>query len=187
MAQTCQRHNTCKSLASRNASRAAAVAAVMYYRKNLDTWVLGLGLETGGQYKGQYNLCAGKGESGDTCGIGFCWLKCVQREFYEEFGFDAGFGTTFDPFFRGSNGRIRVFIFNRTPVFIAVLPNGTSRKPIKLQMTSRISNPNIPYSFKEMSDFEFIRLDNGQQIEGRSIQISGFADGVRKSIDVNNL
>ena len=187
MQQTCQKHATCKYLASQNASYSAAVIPVMYYTKNVNTWVFGSGLERGGMYKDQYSLCAGKQEPSDTINGGFCWLKCAQRELAEEFKIDASFNGNFDILFRGSNQKIRVFLFKRTPVFIALLPNGTSRQPIKHQMHLACMDPNMPWSHKEMSDFEFFRLDNGSQIEGKNSPLSAFANGVRACVNVNAL
>lgn len=187
--KTCQRHKTCEMLAQNNAARSAAAALVLYYGKSINAYVLAVGKEIGGQYSGQFNLCAGKGETQDVNNKGeFCWLETLKRELREEFKINVHFSDkTFDNMFKGSDGKIRFIIHNKTPVFIGILPAGTSRKPIKQRMITDIQNPLMPSPYKEMSDFEFIRLDNGQQIEGNNIQVSNFAEAIRKKIDVSKL
>lgn len=191
MNNTCQCHNTCKKLAKSNAARAAGVAAVLSYRQQngVLTYVMGAGLETGGTYQGQYNMCSGKGENTDTNRNGeYCWLETVKRELKEEFKIDAPFnGGVFNFYFKNSQGRIRFFIHNRTPIFIAVLPNGTSRQPIKLQMQQDCNNFGLSHSYKEMIDFEWVRLDNGLKIDGTQIGTSTYLDAVRRKINVNSL
>ena len=158
----------------------------MHYKLQINQWVLGLGLENGGQYKDQYNLCAGKGEKEDDTGNGYCWLNNALRELYEEFTIKVNW-SNFDSFFRGSDGKIRVFLHGRTPVFVMVLPGGTSRKPIKQQIQANLRNPVLSHSYKEMRDFEFFKLSDGQQIEGQVCNVSSFADAVRRKIDVTKL
>ena len=185
---TCQKHLTCKMLASKGASYGTAVVPCMPYRNKITggyTWIMGVGLEVGGQYAGQYNLCAGKGEQTDVNSNGeFCWLKTALRELDEEFTIKVSFGCEFEKLFRGSNGRIRVFLYQTTPIFIPVLPTGHSRRPIKAKMLVNLANPKLPRCRKEMSDFEFITLEHGSQIDGKQIQISTFANGVRRMIDI---
>lgn len=182
----CQKHNTCRKLAQRGAGKCAAVALVMPYKKgNIDCWVLGVGKEVGGRYRGQFNLCAGKSEASDYYGKAFCWLKCALRELREEFKIDVSFGPRFDEIFKNKKGDTRFIIHNRTPVFIAVIPSGLRRLEIKNQMTYDRNDQMKPYSYKEMDDFEFIRLDNGKQIENKNIIVSDFADSIRQKIDVH--
>jgi hypothetical protein len=186
--KTCQKHNTCKRLSKQGVNHCAAVIPLLHYKRNINAWVFGVGLENGGKYAGKYNLCAGKGESNDNINGHFCWLKCAKRELKEELKINARFKDgSFDRLFRGSNKRIRVIIHGKTPVFIAMLPSGTSRSPIKNAMKSDCSNHQLPHSYKEMSDFEYFRLDNGVQIEGKNIMLSSFASAVRTKIDVNKL
>lgn len=183
---TCMKHETCKNLARQGAVHSAAVVPLLYYQKNVNQWVMGLGLENAGTYKDQYNLCAGKGEKADDTGNGYCWLNNALRELYEEFTISVSW-KNFDSYFRGSAGRIRVFIFQKTPIFIMLLPPGFSRQPIKAQMTANMRNRQLTAAQHEMRDFEFIKVSDGQQIEGRYIPISSFADAVRKQIDPNIL
>jgi hypothetical protein len=186
MAATCTEHKTCQMLAKFNAALAAAVVPLLNYQGGLNEWVMGVGLENGGPCKDKYNLCAGKGEKKDYNKTGFCWLKNALRELFEEFTIQVTWAN-FDSYFRGSNGKIRVFLHNRTPIFIMVLPSGTSRKPIKAQMMANMQNPALPHCYREMRDFEFIKLSDGQQIERHGIVVSSFADAVRRKIDVTKL
>ncbi len=189
MKGTCTKHSTCKYLAGKNAAHAVGVAALLFYKGNLNKWVLGVGLENGGSYANEYNLCAGKGEKKDINSNGeYCWLETLKREFFEELKQNAPFGGgVFDSFFRGSNKKIRVIMAGRTPVFITILPAGTSRKTITAQMKADMANPKVPGACKEMRRFEYICLDNGKQIEGKKIPVSDFAEKIRKRIDVKKL
>jgi 8-oxo-dGTP pyrophosphatase MutT (NUDIX family) len=197
---TCQKHKTCKRLASLGVAQSAGVAAVLFYRLQINDWVnesnlssytgwvMGVGRERSGNYQGQYNLCAGKGEKEDNSGSGFCWLMCAKREFREEFKISTSFGNgSFDDYFKSSTGQIRVFVHQRTPIFVALLPDGTSRRTIKSKMRDDNSDSHKPWSQKEMDDFEWIRTSDGRQLEGQYIQVTSFADAVRRKIDVNNL
>ena len=151
---------------------------------------MGVGLEVGGQYANQFNICAGKGEEKqDRVHGDFCWLRCVIREFFEELKLFAPFETgAFDAFFLNKKtGRLRYFLQRRTPIFIALLPPGTSRATITKAMQTDLLNPALPFSHKEMRAFEFIRVDSGAQIEGKAIPVSSFADAVRRRIDVADL
>jgi hypothetical protein len=184
---SCTRHKTCEKLQRLGAAHSAAVAAVFFYRKNINNWILSVGLENGGNYRGMYNLCAGKGEQSDNNQTGFCWLNCAIREFREEFKIDAPFSNgIFDKYFKSSRGKIRFILHHRTPVFIAVLPNGTSRSPIKQKMQYDMMYSRDP-SYREMADFEYVFMDTGKQIEGKNIMLSSFADAVRKKIDLSKL
>lgn len=176
-------HKTCENLRKLNAAQAAAVIPLVYYNgKHGSYWAMYVGNELGGQYAGKYNLCAGKFEPSDQN----CWIKCAMRELKEEYKIDLD-NASFDALFRGSNGKIRVIMHNRTPVFVAVMPAGFSRKPIKAQMAADLQDPTKGHSYKEMDDIELIRLDNGKQIEGANISVSTFANAVRQKIDTNKL
>jgi 8-oxo-dGTP pyrophosphatase MutT (NUDIX family) len=72
-------HNTCVSI--RNAGACNSIACVLVNNYNGAKIVIYLGKERGGNYTGQYNLCAGKLEPCD----GGCYLKALQRELGEEF------------------------------------------------------------------------------------------------------
>lgn len=164
----------------------ALVLVLNYHNKttNTYTWVHALGQETGGQYAGQFNLCSGKLEQAD----GGCFLRGAIRELAEEFKIQTSFGDgTFDAMFKGSNGKIRWIMHHRTPIFIGVLPAGFSRKPIKQAMAADVGNLHLPHSQREMSDFEFVRLDNGLCVDGRVLQVSTYAEAVRQKIDVTAL
>ena len=83
MSNTCTQHNTCRNLASKSASRSAAIIPLLYHATH--GWVFYLGRERGGKYKGEYNLFSGNAEKEDNNKNGeFCWLKCAIRELYEE-------------------------------------------------------------------------------------------------------
>lgn len=187
----CSIHKTCMALTQQGASFGIGVVALLNYRHKdgRESDVMAVGRERGGKYKGEYNLCAGSGENTDKNWEGeFCFLMIVQREFREEFKINAPFANDiFNSYFKGSNGRIRYFMHHRTPIFVATLPNGTSRGPIKNAMVNACNNPSLPWCEKEMDDFEYIRLDNGQQLEGKQIKVSSFADAVRRKVDIRLL
>jgi len=151
-------------------------------------WIMLVGRETDGQYRGQFSLCSGTGEVCDINSQGeYCWLENLMRELREEYKINVLFNNgTFDKLFRGSKG-IRVFIHNRTPIFVGILPNGTSRAPIKQQMLNDCFNHKLPHSLKEMDDAEYIRIYDGTQLEGKSITVSPYADAVRRKIDLSRL
>jgi 8-oxo-dGTP pyrophosphatase MutT (NUDIX family) len=184
----CSKHNTCIGLFNSNTHFAAAVCALLNYNDTI--LVVGLGKECGKKHKyyGQYNLCAGSGELYDTNKLGeLCFLETAMRELREEFKINAPFaGGVFDSLFKGTNGKIRVMVHNRTPVFIAVLPKGFSRAPIKNKMAVDCKN-NPNHSEREMDDFEWFKLSDGTQLEGKPCEISIFAEGVRKRVNVNML
>ena len=187
---TCQRHRTCRNIAKRGARHSAGVIPLLEYKyKNKQTtWVFGVGLETGGEYVNQYNLCVGKGEKEDEINGQFCWLKCAKREMLEEIKIKTSFSDkSFDKFFRGSAGSIRYIIHHGTPIFIAKLKDGTSRSSIKKLMQNDCQNSKLSHHYKEMSDFEYFRLDNGLQLDGLNLPLSKFAHGVSKLIDINKL
>lgn len=192
-------HYICESLEKKGANKSAAVIALLNYNpsnnaqmvKNGVTgniWVFAAGKEVAGNYKGTYNLCSGGEEHTDYVNGQFCWLNCCKREFFEEFKISCKFSDgSFDFCFQNSTGSIRYFLHHNTPIFIALLPEGTSRSGIKHQMTVDCKNPKLPFCMREMTDFEYFRLDNGNQIENLPLTLSSFANGVRKKIDVNKL
>lgn len=183
--KTCTKHNTCKYLANINANQGVAIAPIIFYTP-LQTWVIMLGLERGGRYKGEYNLFSGNGEKEDLdSSRSFCWLKCLIREFHEESTIYAPFAKgQFDFIFRSLNKkRIRYFLHHNTPVFLGLLPKGTSRKPINNELKRRSSDNKLPYQYKEMLKVDYFRLDNGDQIEGRAVNMSRFANAIRTKID----
>jgi hypothetical protein len=186
---SCTKHNTCKKLSTMNVYRAAGAAMLLPYNLPNGTivWVMLVGRETGGKYQGEFSLCSGSGEVCDINSQGeYCWLETHKRELREEYKINAPFDGTFDKLFKGPKG-IRVFIHNRTPIFVGVLPNGTSRAPIKQQMLNDCSNDKLPHSWKEMDDAEYIRIYDGTQLEGKSIIVSSYADAVRRKIDLSRL
>jgi hypothetical protein len=186
----CSIHKTYQALTHIASFSVGACALLNYRHKDgRESDVMAVGRERSGQYAGQYNLCAGSGENTDRNSKGeLCFLEILKREFREEFKFNTPFSNgIFDSFFKGSNGRIRYFMHNRTPIFVATLPTGTSRATIKNAMVNACNNSFLPWSEKEMDDFEYIRLDNGQQLEGIQIKVSSFADAVRRKVDIRLL
>lgn len=182
----CQ-HKTCAILRTANVANSAAVVLLLNYHDkitNTYTWVQALGQETSGSYAGQFNLCSGKLEPVDDN----CFLKGAIRELLEEFKIQTSFADgSFDALFKGSNGHIRYIIHNRTPILIGVLPAGFSRKPIKQAMHAAITDPQLPHYQREMSDFEYVRLDNRRCIDGRALPVSTYASAVGRKIDVTIL
>jgi 8-oxo-dGTP pyrophosphatase MutT (NUDIX family) len=173
-------HSVCASFHTpgSNVKQTAAVAAILHYNMRgsiID--VIGLGLERFGQYRGKYNLCAGSAETDDFIAGVFCWVKCAVRELSEEFKIDVVGQDMIRQMFCNDKGVFRVFTHNTTPVFIIILPKGTSRRPIKQDIELHIKNhPNKAY--REIGDFEWFRIDNHEQLEGKRFEISKFADDV---------
>ena len=146
------KHETCANLDRQNAGKGIAVV-VLYSYLQYPTALLGL--ERSGPYAGKLNLCAGKMEQQDNN----CWLQTLVRELKEEFKIHLKFGPEFDAIFRGSDGRLRVFMEGRTPVFVGVFPN-ISRRKLNPLIAAANSNPMLPASQKEMAKVELVRLDN---------------------------
>ena len=183
----CSIHPTCKKATQQNASFSIGVCALLHYQnENFSDWVMGVGKEKKGNFIGQYNLCLGTGERTDKNIKGeLCYFEIIKREFREEFKIDTN--GIFDSYFKGSNGKIRYFMHCTTPIFVAILPTETSREQIKNAMVNACNNSSLPMCEKEMDDFEYIRLDNGQQLEGKQIKVSSFADAVRRKVDIRLL
>lgn len=188
MNNTCTKHNTCKNLANQGANHGAAIIPLLMHSNY--GWVFYLGRERHGKYKGEYNLFAGKGEPEDNNDKGeFCWIKCAIRELWEEGCIDASFkGGLFDSIFRSFDGKcIRVFMHYQTPVFVGVLPKGTSRASIKKMITINQHNPSLGPQYKEMDDVEIFYLKDGKHPEGKYHPISSFAYAVSQKVDTTKL
>lgn len=180
----CTHHNTCIHLASNNAKKAAVAVLLLNHQKY--GFVVMLGKERGGKYAEQYNLPGGKGDSNDlNTDLQFCWLKCIIRELHEEFGIHVPFrDNIFNSLFRSYDGsHIRVIIHKDTPVFIGVLPIGTSRQSINSNIQKNRNNPALGPEYREIINVDNFYLLNGKQVEGKDCEISSFARQVIKRIE----
>lgn len=175
---TCK-HGTCakiRGLCQNGDIKGFGLMLIMKY--NGQKWVCMLGKERGGQYKGQYTLCAGKIDQQDNG----CVLKTLVREMVEEFKIDMKFGPEFDKMFRDINGNIRFYMKHNTPIFIGVLPSGTSRKPLNAKITQANSNPNLPWCLREMEEVSYFDLKTHQEIDGKHCVLSSFSTQVMQVV-----
>lgn len=184
----CQ-HKTCAQIKQNGGKTGVACMILNEYKKNAivqDTYAY-FGKERGGIYQHTYNLCAGKLESCDNG----CYIAAIIRELLEEFKIDARgtnrFGEKrFDKIFRSYSGEqsyLRYFMFYNTPIFIGY-KSGISCEPIRKQML----NDNLchPYkSYREMDDFQAVKIGTNVTPEGQHITLSKFATRVME-VMINN-
>ena len=182
----CKKHKTCQTIYNNGKPTGVGVLFLVNYHNGSNTrWVVGLGKETGGSYKGSYNLCAGKMDQDDHG----CYMKACIRELKEEFKveLELGEGNSFDEHFRRMKtdtdgrkkpiGKMRFFTFHKTPIFVGVF-NGTKRSDIREKMWNDNNNNNLAPKYQEMDNFDFFELQSHHQIEGYHKDISSFASGV---------
>lgn len=181
--QTCN-HKTCQKIRQlRNSSNVGGVGIVFVNNYNsFGNYAILLGEERGGQYQGQYNLCAGKV---DPCDHG-CYIKAAKRESKEEFKINIDDKQVFDSVFKNNKGKVRFIMHHGTPIFVGVL-KGVSRKQINPIISACNNNSSLPHSQREMKRVDYFWLSNSKQIEGHSHQISPFASSVMSKVDVNKL
>lgn len=183
-------HDTCGHLNSMTADydglraqplRAGVAAAILQtsFRSHMN---LAVGLETAGQYRNQWNVCAGgaRGIEIDRWG-NVCYLKTLQRELAEEFKLLCDTWAQFDTIFK-TRGQFDYFIINGTPVFIGHMPRGVHRADIRQQMAADNNNRNVSHSLQEMQDFEYCNLGTRCTPEGRSLVRTGFTNAIIHSL-----
>lgn len=177
------KHKTCKKF---NAIGVKGVACIVLNWYNGKTPVVMLGKEKGGQYKGTWNLCAGKIEPKD----GGCVLLALLRELGEEFKIFLQFGKIFDFHFRSQNGSgpIRYFMMGKTAVFVGTFI-GCSTTKINGIIDHYNNDWQLHWSFKEMSCVDWVDISNQFNPVGlkKNIQISTFALNAIKQLDLNSI
>ena len=145
-------------------------------------YVCFLGCEISGNYANQYNVIGGKMEPVD----GGCYLVCLAREVREECKFQtlnhngSVNWTVLDAMFKGSNGKFHYFMHGPTPIFIGVV-RGVKRENLRAKIAEDIHG-NMPTSFNEMSDIEFVTPQFTTIINGKHFYlknpISSYANSV---------
>ena len=170
-------HLTCKKIKSfrtknnaTNRSGAGVILLNNYYGH--DKYVVLLGKERGGKYKGEYNICAGGMEKCDN----FCYIQtAISSSNFNDFG----------KIFRDSSGKIRYIMHRNNPVFIGTI-NGVKRKDINDRIEKDNLNFKMKNKFHEIKCVDYFWLD-GTQIENRPCEISTYASSVIQKIDTKRL
>ncbi|KAH3756013.1 hypothetical protein Pelo_8141 [Pelomyxa schiedti] len=169
-------HKWCRALRSKAKINAGAGVALLATTPTKD-FLLGLGKERGGTYKGEYNIAAGKAERCDRVKGKLCWFNLAKRELKEEFKlsrFKVGEPEATHRFrFADLLNKEKPYILvrrnvdgRRTPVFIVNLPPGTHyfklRNSIKKAMGKHNRKQGIPRHQKEMVDFAWFSAKTGK-------------------------
>jgi len=176
----CHNHTTCAKI--RKEGGRGGVAIALLRKQDDEEWTVLLGKERKGQYKGQYNLCAGKRDRRD----GKCFLQTAARELCEEFKLAIFLENgTFETIFKGNDGKIRYFMHQNTPIFVGScgkLPLN-ELNPIIQQYNSIEDFPN---SLKEIERVDWFRLSDRLPIENNpAMKVSSFANSVIKRINMS--
>lgn len=189
--KSCCRYSECAILRSSNVTGVAVAGLNKYY--GVTPCIL-LGKEKGGNYKGQYNLCAGGIEKKDKG----CPFRALAREMYEEFKLPVMKNSnnklkidwgSFEKFLKWNNGNFVYVIHNGTPVFIA---NFTGVSTTKLNKIVKSHNGDIdfvtqkhkyPFCYREMAKLAWFKIADDQSQDGtQNRTISTFAKAILKKI-----
>jgi len=152
---------------------AACIVLNNYFEQR---WVALLGHERGGDYKGTYNLCAGKVDIQDNG----CYVATVIRELEEEFKIKIQESDLCD-----KNGNLRVF-YKGSPIFILIV-KGLKRNDVNQLIGNDCKNKYLPSCMREMDKVNYFDLQSQRQIENKNDTVSTFASAVMKLIDVTKL
>lgn len=174
------KHKTCQKIRTLNGAGGVACVLLNHYKNSC--WTVLLGRETGGSYRGTFNLCAGKLEQSDNG----CYISALRRELLEEFKINATTQQSFDDIFKGSDGKIRFLMHRRTPVFVGVV-QGLSRKQLNPILAQCQTNYYLPHCQREMDRVEWFHLSTKCHLEGCNFVVSSFAGAVMNKVDVNIL
>ena len=129
-------------------------------------WCILLGKERDGIYTHQYNLAAGKVEGH------MCYIYTFIKELAEEFKISI-FEEDIPNYFAQENGDLRVFIYNGTPIFVGIFPD-ISRGPLNKKIKNANNNHALNWCEKEMECVDFFTVDTLQQIDGKTVDDSGY-------------
>lgn len=157
-------HDICLNITRKLGHLPKGVGAVLWNDHITFGKVVYLGLEKGGRYRDQYNICAGGASHSDHG----CILETLKRELYEEFGIRSDL----DKIFR-YKGHYEVFFVKKTPIFVGKL-YGYSRIDINNKI---VSNRYKGSSFREIECIQafhypsLVPVDNNYAIK----PISSFA------------
>jgi hypothetical protein len=141
----------CKKLKNLNIGGVGTVLLQLNYYGNIPTIILGK--ERAGQYKGEYNLFAGKMEKEDNG----CYIKAAWREFTQESGIELSLNK-FSKTLTNRHGLYRYFLHGKTVIFISKI-SGISRDTINNYIYRKNSNLNLPWSYREIEKVERFTLD----------------------------
>jgi len=121
------------------------------YFGNIPTIILGK--ERAGQYKGEYNLFAGKMEIEDNG----CYTRGAWREFLQESGIEL----PYSKYLRTITNRVglyRYIIHGKTVIFVAKI-SGLRRDSINNNIYKKNANSNLPWALREIEKVERFTLD----------------------------
>ena len=141
----------CKKFKHEGMDGIATVLLHIDYLGNIPTILLGK--EGGGQYKGEYNLFAGKMELKDNG----CYTRGAWREFTEE----TGISIPYSKYLRTITNRFglyRYIIQRKTVIFISKM-SGIRKDLINNNIYKKNANHNLPWSLREIDNIERFTLD----------------------------
>lgn len=147
-----------------NGYPATGVGVVIYFTygkgsiRNVEVVILGR--EKYGDYKHQYNIVAGKREKNE------CILETAVREVKEELKIDISKQDLIN-----SHSEL----IGKTPVFFVKIQSGISRQTLNFNVTSDLSNMNLPYSYKEIDHIDYFKISDASQLNGKNAVVSSFA------------
>jgi hypothetical protein len=144
----------CKKFKSLNISGIGTVLLQLDYFGNIPTIILGK--ERAGQYKGEYNLFAGKMEPEDNG----CYIKAAWREFSQESGIELSY-SNFRKTITNRYSLYRYIIHGKTVIFVSKM-NGLRRDIINNYIYKKNTNHNLPWSLREIEKVERFTLDGNQ-------------------------
>lgn len=168
-------HKTCKMFKFLRCHNSCFVLPLV--KHNWDSICCWLGLENGGQYKGQCNLIGGKGEEIDKVDGNVCWLNIIARESSEEVKHNFNINDD-DPH----------FVYNGNPIFIVRLDDSVSRFQCQQRINDANKNKHLPYHLKEMKYLACVDIYELKHVDtGINYPISNFATGVINEVTKLNL
>lgn len=141
------RHKICGEWAKR---KSRGVGICIYYRDQKGQLFLLLGLERYGDYKNQFNICAGTYEKTIDRG---CLFRTLRRELSEEFKIDFSNFAEFCYWLAESS--VLKYV-NGTPVFYKEYYHKSSLVKINLQLKEIASDEDVPEYEKEMKELDWI-------------------------------
>jgi len=141
----------CIKLKNLNISGVGTVLLQPNYYGNIPTIILGK--ERAGQYKGEYNLFAGKMEKEDNG----CYIKAAWREFTQESGIELSFNN-YSKTIINKFGKYRYFLHGKTVIFVSKI-NNISRDTMNYYIYKKNANPNLPWALREIEKVERFTLD----------------------------
>jgi hypothetical protein len=141
----------CTKFKNQNISGVGTILLQLDYFGNIPTIILGK--ERAGQYKGEYNIFAGKMEKEDNG----CYIKAAWREFTQESGIELSFNN-FSRTIINRYGLYRYIIHGKTVIFVSKM-SGLSRNTINNYIYKKNANHNLPWSFREIEKVERFSID----------------------------